>query len=41
MSLYQMVNILKIVDQPLNIAVAGHVWQVENLVIVVYFVYAL
>ena len=33
-------NILKIVDQPVNIAVLRHVWEWENLIIVVYFVYA-
>ena len=37
----RLVNISKIVDQPVNIAVARHVWKRENLIIVVYCVYAM
>ena len=34
-------NISKIVDQPVNMAVARHLLERENLIIVVYFVYAI
>ena len=36
-----LVNISKIVDQPVNNAVARHAWERENLIIVVNFVYAI
>ena len=37
----QLVNFSKNIDQPVNIAVARHVWEHENLIIVVYFVCAI
>ena len=36
-----LVNILKVVDQLVNIAVAHHIWEQENLIIVFYYVYAI